>query len=43
MNRITHTGPALLLLGTLVFPPGCAGNEPDSKDAREHGSQEHDP
>ena len=43
MNRITHTGFALLLLPTLVFGPGCAGSEPDSKDAREHGSQEHDP
>ncbi len=43
MNRITHTGFALLLLPTLVFPPGCAECEPDSKDAHKHGSQEHDP
>ncbi len=53
MNRITHTGFALLLLPTLVFPTGCAGREPDSEDvhhdqahedvAHEQGSQEHGP
>ncbi len=43
MNRITHTGFALLLLPTLMFGPGCAGSEPDPKDAHELGSREHDP
>ncbi len=35
MNRFTHASIALLLLATLLIPPGCAEGEPDSADAHD--------